>query len=83
MSVRAKFVVNSITRQKHWSSERGGEIQTIRLSPVTSGSDENKGFYAATPSGLIELGTVNADAVKEFELGAEIYVDFTPVAPQS
>jgi hypothetical protein len=83
MSVRAKFVVTSITRTKGWAAN-GGEVQTIRLSPVTSGSDENKSFFAATPSGQIELGIVNADAVKEFDLGAEMYVEFTPAnAPQS
>jgi hypothetical protein len=76
--VRAKFVVQSITRQNHWDRAKG-EIHTIKLQPVTGGSDENKEFYAATPSGGIELGTVNGDAGKQFELGGEYYVDFTPV----
>jgi hypothetical protein len=77
MSVRAKFIVNSITRTKHWDANKG-EVQTIKLMPVTSGSDENKSFYAATPSGTIELGTVNEEAAKQFELGKAYYVDFTP-----
>lgn len=47
MSVRAKFKVEEITRRKHWDKEKG-EIQTIKLQPVTSGSEENKAFYAVT-----------------------------------
>jgi hypothetical protein len=80
--VRAKFVVQSIERQRHWDGT-GREIQNIKLSAVTGGGDENKAFFAATPSGSITLGTVNADAAGEFQLGAEVYVDFTPAAPQS
>lgn len=76
--VRAKFKVTSITRSQGWGSVK--EIQTIKLSPVCDGSEENKKFYAASPSGAIELGTVNAEAAAEFDLGAEFYVDFTPAA---
>lgn len=78
MTVRAKFVVNSITISKHWEKDKGN-ISTIKLSPVTGGSEENKQFYAATPSGTIELGTLNQQATDQFELGAEYYVDFSPV----
>jgi hypothetical protein len=75
--VRAKFVVNSVTRTKHWDQNKG-ELQTIKLTPVVTGSDENKRFYEATPSGSIELGTVNEEAAKHFELGKAYYIDFTP-----
>ncbi|OWW18416.1 hypothetical protein [Noviherbaspirillum denitrificans] len=77
MTVRAKFKVTSITRQEHWDKAKG-EIQTVRLAPVTSGSEENAAFYAATPSGQIELATINGEAGKQFGLGQEFYVDFTP-----
>lgn len=76
MSIRAKFIVQSVTRQKHWDKSKG-DISTIKLNPVTSGSDENKAFFEATPSGSIELGTINADAAAAFDLGKEYYVDFT------
>lgn len=79
MSVRAKFKVASITRREHWDKSKG-EIQSIELAPVTSGSPENTSFYAATPSGSIKLDTVNGDAAAQFMLGGEFYVDFTPVA---
>lgn len=75
--VRAKFVVTSITRTKHWSPSKG-EVQTIQLVPVTNGSEENKKFYEATPGGRVELATVNEEAAKAFELGKEYYLDFTP-----
>jgi hypothetical protein len=76
MSVRAKFAVQSVTRTQHWDKAKG-EVQTVRLSPVTSGSEENKAFYEATPGGNIELATLNPQAGNYFELGKEYYLDFT------
>lgn len=75
-SVRAKFKVNSITRQAGWNGCK--EVHTIKLSPVTGGSDENRRFYAATPGGQIELSVVTEEVGREFDIGAEFYVDFTP-----
>ena len=77
MSVKAKFVVNSVTETLHWDKSKGN-LKTIKLSPVTSSNqdDENAKFYAATPSGHIELATVNANAAAEFELGKQYYVTF-------
>jgi hypothetical protein len=77
MTVRAKFKVQSITRREHWDKSKG-EIHSIDLAPVTSGSDENKEFYAATPGGSIKLDTINEAAGNQFKLGQEFYVDFTP-----
>lgn len=75
--VRAKFTVREITRTKHWDKTKG-EIQTIVLSPVSDGSDENRRFFEASPTGEIKLGTVNEAAARQFELGKAYYVDFTP-----
>lgn len=75
-TVRAKFKVQSITRQAGWSGS--GELQTIKLHPVTSGSDENKAFYAATPAGSIDLSVVPKEVGDQFNIGQEFYVDFTP-----
>lgn len=76
MIVRAKFKVIEFTRREGWSGNK--EIHGIKLHPVTGGSEENKSFFAATPSGTIELCCCNPDAVNQFELGKEYYVDFTP-----
>jgi hypothetical protein len=80
MSVRAKFKVDSIERLK-WSG--GQEVQTVKLTAVYQGKpgSENTKFWQATPSGSIQLTCVNPEAVKQFELGGEMYIDFTPVPP--
>lgn len=76
MAVRAKFVVQQIVTHKAWNGP--GLMGTVHLMPVTSGSDENKEFYAATPGGKIDLGTINQEALAQFVIGDEFYVDFTP-----
>lgn len=76
MTIRAKFKVQSITRHANWNGP--GELQSIKLNPVTSGSDENKVFYAATPAGNIELSVVPKDVGDRFNIGQEFYVDFIP-----
>lgn len=76
MKVRAKFTVQEIRTHKAWNGP--GLMGTVRLIPVTGGSEENASFYAATPGGSIELGTVNEAALKVFNVGDEFYVDFTP-----
>lgn len=70
MTVRAKFRVNSITQYEAGSSK-------VTLTPVTSGSPENELFYKWTPSGTIELSTLNESAAAQFKVGTEMYVDFT------
>jgi len=89
--VRAKFRVTRIERSetmKHDGTNEAGvaryvksELQTIVLVPVYGHGDpnhENTKFWEATPSGEIKLGTVNAGAAAQFELGGEYYIDFTP-----
>ena len=82
MNVRAKFRVQSVTRTLSSKWENGKsvpvEVQTIKLFPVTGGSEENARFFESTPTGEINLATVNAEAAKAFELNKEYYVDFTP-----
>lgn len=75
MTVRAKFKVQSITRRPGWNGNK--EVQEIKLFPVVADSEENKKFYAATPSGEINLTTVNFDIGSQFDIGEEFYVDFT------
>lgn len=75
--VRAKFKVDTLTRSNFGS----GEMTTIKMSPVYANNDpnhENSKFWRYSPSGSLELGCVNPEAVKQFELGKEYYIDFTP-----
>ena len=68
MIVRCKFVCS-------YKDEKSGRVS---LSPVYSGSDENKAFFEATPSGEIHFNTVNAVAFNSFAVGCEYYIDFAP-----
>lgn len=71
---RCKFVCNSV--EKRTAGYNGVPfVYSARFSPVYGGCPENEQFYAATPSGSIEIGTVR-DAV--FEPGKSYFIDFTP-----
>lgn len=72
MTIRAKFKVQSVTEQE-------GGLKTATLHPVTAGSPENAEFFKWTPSGQIQLGTINPKAADQFVPGKEFYVDFHPV----
>lgn len=82
MKTRAKFTVHSITRSLSsvWDGSKSvpQEVQTVKLFPVSGTSEENKKFFASTPSGSIELGLVSLEAAKQFELNKTYYVDFEP-----
>lgn len=67
-TVRAKF---------HCTAASGNSVM---LSAVVDGSQENKEFFAATPSGTISLYILNTDARARFTEGADYYVDFTAAA---
>lgn len=68
--VRCKFECVSVTKRKGW----GGHplVHDAEFQAVTSGSDENKAFFAATPSGSLKVATVVPDV---FEVGKTYYVD--------
>lgn len=76
--MRAKFKVNSITQTANWNKP-GGLLYSLTLNPVTSGSEENKRFFEATPGGEIKLSVVQAEIGTHFPVGTEVYIDFTPV----
>lgn len=63
------------------SNIRNQEVRTLVFQPVYGNGDpnhENTKFWEASPSGEIRLGVVNQEAWKNFELGKEYYIDFTP-----
>jgi hypothetical protein len=83
-NTRAKFKVTQITKmmgsRRVGDSYEPAELQNVTLSPVYGDdpSSENRKFWDASPSGKIELGILNKEAWKNFELDKEYYVDFTP-----
>ena len=72
MKVVAKFYCVKETKQPHWDSEKGF-LYGYEFNAVTDGSEENGSFFAATPSGQIELQTVKSNL---FEPGKDYYLTF-------
>ena len=83
---RAKFqVVEKVIRCGNYYDTKEGSsstrnVVTVVMSPVVSGSDENKEFFANTPSGKIEIGVLRQELADLFEIGKEYYVDFSQAA---
>lgn len=74
-TTRCKFRCQSMTKRIGWGDHPF--IYEFDFTVVMGGSDENKLFFAATPSGSIQIGVLSSEA---FEVGAEYYFDVT-VAP--
>lgn len=72
---RAKFTCFEVSKRKNWDPAHPF-VSAAKFTAVSSGSDENKSFFASTPSGSIELATVQPDI---FEPGKDYFIDFTPV----
>lgn len=75
MKTRAKFTCNSIEKKVGFNGHEF--VYAAKFGVVYSGSPENQKFFAATPSGSIELSTVAGDV---FNPGKAYYVDFEEVA---
>ena len=70
--VRAKFVCNQITDSPEYKQK------LVSLTPVVSGSEENKSFAKYTPAGSVSLNISDeTQAANFFEQGKEYYLDFT------
>lgn len=71
MKTRAKFsCVEVVPTSDTWK---------VRLTPVYSGSEENRDFFKWTPGGEITLQVVGSDTAGQFKAGHDYYVDFTEV----
>lgn len=76
MSTRCKFYCKEVA--KSWDNWQKRMLWTARFSAVTTGSEENKKFFAFTPSGSLEVQAINADL---FEPGQEYYLDIFLAEP--
>jgi hypothetical protein len=80
-ATRCKMELISIS--KGWSTSGG---RTVEFRPVSGGSEENKKFYEATPSGELKFQISGAAAqalgLDQGKIGSEFYVDITPVPTQ-
>jgi hypothetical protein len=65
MRTRCKFKCDSVTDH--------GEAKSVVLTPVTSGSDENKTFWKYTPGGRFEMTWVNPNV--GFKPGKEYFIE--------
>jgi hypothetical protein len=53
-----------------------GTNEVVKLSAVMG--DENKPWSQYTPQASVEMYITNPDAVRQFTVGGEYYVDFSP-----
>jgi len=70
---RCKFECVSVTKRKGWSGH--AVLHDSEFQVVSSGSEENKAFFASTPSGKLNVGSIAPDL---FEVGKAYYLDITP-----
>ena len=70
--IRAKFHCN-------YKSVNQDGTATVNMSAVTSGSEENDKFFAATPSGQLDMHVLNPEAASQFEGGKDYYLDISLV----
>lgn len=76
--VRCKFKCVSKREYRGWDgSTNTRPLYEYRFDVVTSGSEENKQFFSYTPSGSLEVSSVNDG---QFEVGKEYYLDLTVAA---
>lgn len=68
--VRAKFRCTSVTKHEN-------AAETVCMSPVTSGSDENKEWSKYTPSGELKMTITAEGAVGVFQPGKSYRIDIT------
>jgi hypothetical protein len=76
-TVRCKFLCNSVTKTQNWSRGDGAPkfVYGYEFSAVYEGSEENKKYFASTPSGNLKINAFKDDL---FEPGKEYYLDIQP-----
>jgi hypothetical protein len=72
--VRAKFTCVSVIKTLSGNKDLSF-TWTYHFIAVYGNSEENKKFWQYTPSGSVDLSSINQDL---FEVGKEYYLDFSP-----
>ncbi len=72
--IRCKFKCTEKYEREGWGPNGPRKLYGFKFSPVSGGTEENEKFFAATPAGSFEVGTVILDA---FEVGKEYYLDIS------
>jgi len=76
MTVRAKFRVTDI---RHIATTVPNEVAAeIHLPAVWGDGKGNETWSKATPSGDLKMMITNPEAIEQFDLGKDYYMDFTP-----
>jgi len=75
--VRCKLRCQSVKKIEHWNRKEkpGMFLYEAEFGAVYDGSEENKAFFEATPSGSLKLATYKED---RFQPGTDYYIDITP-----
>ena len=81
--MRCKMVIGEVAESMGSKPDADGKwitckFKTVKMLAVSGGSDENKRFWSATPSGKLDLTCVHPDAIEGMEVGKEFYVDISP-----
>lgn len=68
-----------LTRCKFKCEEKTEQINGYKVcfKPVTHGSPENESFFKWTPYGSMEIGLVNNETAKLFDVGRDYYFDIS------
>lgn len=73
--MRCKMVCQSVGRE--FQAYNKQTVTAASFRAVSDGSEENKAFFAATPSGELKLGVVNDAAVAGLVPGKSYYIDIS------
>lgn len=66
---------------KCWGVDKVGDSETVQLSAVTSGSEENKQFAVLTPTATFNITIDNPNAQGMFEPGKEYFLEVYAAEP--
>ena len=56
-------------------------VRTVDFTFVSDNSPENKEFWEACPTGKVEIGIANEEALKHLDIGQEYYMIITKEKP--